>query len=187
MERANVKSLTNKIMIVALAGLLAIAGCSRSPVGDTNTSVEPQLLQRSASSSSVLMTPANLYCEQVISSEQGGRLELMDVILEIPPHAVPNDTTFSISIPDINVFYNEFGTDGLVFDEPVKVTMSYRDADLSMVDESTIRIGFYNEVTGQFDDVICSVDFVNKTVTGYLNHFSAYGLISDLIDRGSLR
>ena len=187
MERANFKRLSSKLMIVALAGLLAIAGCSQSPTGDTNLTVEPQLLQRSASSSSALLTTADLFCEQVISSEQGGRLELMDVILEIPPHAVPNDTTFSIFIPDINTFYNEFGTDGLVFDVPVKVTMSYRDADLSMVDESSIRIGFYNEATGQFDDVICTVNFENKTVTGYLNHFSAYGLISDLIGTGSLR
>lgn len=187
MERANFKSLTNKLMIVALASLLAIAGCSRSPLGDTNLTAEPQLLQRSATSSPVLMTPANLYCEQVISADQGGRLELMDVVLDIPPHAVPNDTLFSIFIPDINTFYNEFGTDGLVFDVPVKVTMSYRDADLSLVDESSIRIGFYDPATGQFDDVVCDVNFANKTVTGYLTHFSAYGLISDYVDTRSIR
>ena len=77
------------------------------------------------------------------------------------------------------MFFNEFGTHGLVFPKPVKVTMSYRDADLSGVNESTIRIVWYDERDGLFKDIDCTVDPVAKTVTGYLNHFSAYGLVSD--------
>ena len=66
-----------------------------------------------------------------------------------------------------------------MFDNPVEVTMSYRDADLSGIDESSIRIGWLNEVTGRFQSIDCEIDFDTKTVTGTLDHFSAYGLISD--------
>jgi hypothetical protein len=57
--------------------------------------------------------------------------------------------------------------------------MSYRGADLSGVDESSIRIGWWNEDDQQWVDMVCSLDRVNQTVTGQLNHFSAYALVSD--------
>ena len=119
--------------------------------------------------------------DQVISAETGGRLEFFDVIIEVPAGAIDNDTTFSILIPDLSVFYNEFGTNGLVFNVPVKVTMSYRDADLTGVVEESIRIAYFNNVTGEFEDIVCQLDTVNKVVKAELHHFSAYGLISDYV------
>jgi hypothetical protein len=160
--------------------LLMAVGCSETPLGVSSDGGEPQVLMRSADFvSTVSLSPAQLYVEQVVSAKEGGQLSLFDVVLDIPPGAVDNDTLFSIGIPDINVFYNEFGTSGLVFNEPVRVTMSYRSADLSGVNESTIRIGWYNPTSGRFENVICDVDFKNKVVTGEVDHFSAYALISD--------
>ena len=169
-----------KLASVFVLAVLLMAGCSRSPLDNTDEQQPPTLLQRSdAFKSSVQFSASDLYMEQVVSSSEGGRMELLDVILDIPAGAVKNDTVFSINIPDINVFYNEFGTHGLVFDKPVKVTMSYRDADLTGVNESSIRIAWLNEDTGQFEDMACEVDTVNKVITAELEHFSAYGLISD--------
>lgn len=160
--------------------LLMAVGCSETPLGVSSDNGEPQILMRSADFvSTVSLSPAQFYVEEVISAEKGGTLSLLDVFLEIPPGAIDNDTLFSINIPDLNVFYNEFGTSGLMFNKPVRVTMSYRSADLSGVDESTIRIGWYNPTNGKFQDVVCDVDFENKVVTGELQHFSAYALISD--------
>ncbi len=165
--------------VLLLAMLFTFVGCSENPVG-TDKIAEPQVLMRSADFiSTANFSTANYHADTVFVAEEGGVLQLLDVTLEVPPGAVPNDTLFSIDIPDLMVFYNEFGTSGLVFQKPVKVTMSYRTADLSGVDESTIRIGWYNVRTGSFQNVDCEIDFANKTVTGYLNHFSAYALISD--------
>ncbi len=174
------KSITVTVATIALAAIALFVGCSQAPTASNTETTQPQLLQRStASLNGAVMSSADLSVAETISAEEGGTLVLCDVVLEIPPHAVDNDTLFSIAIPDPAVFYNDFGTDGLVFNVPVRVTMSYRDADLSGVDESTIRIGWYDESTGQFEDMVCEVDYVNKTVTGELHHFSAYGLISD--------
>ncbi|MCH7947813.1 MAG: hypothetical protein IIC66_08460, partial [candidate division Zixibacteria bacterium] len=79
----------------------------------------------------------------------------------------------------LNVFYAEFGTDGLKFDNPVTVTFSYAGADMAGVDESSISLAWFNENLSRWLKIDCEVDIVNKTVTGQLKHFSAYGLISD--------
>ncbi len=180
MRNRHLNQLSFILAVIAIFALALVAGCSRSPLSTDNAPVEPKLLTRaSAPDGSPMFSPMPMYGEAVISSATGGELSLHDVTLSVPAGATPNDTLFSITIPDPNVFYNDFGTDGLVFDRPVKVTMSYRDADLTNVNESTIRIVWIDETSGQMQDVNCVVDRVNKTVTGYLNHFSAYGLISD--------
>jgi hypothetical protein len=169
-------ALAAAVMITTLA---MVVGCSDNPVAPQNQTSEPRLLTRATSSSSVALAPVNLYAEKVISSAEGGTLSLLDVTLTVPVGAVPNDTLFSIRIPDDEIFYNEFGTDGLVFGVPVTVTMSYRDADLSGIHETAIRIAWLDEDSNTWKDMPCVVDTVTKTVTGTLNHFSAYGLISD--------
>jgi hypothetical protein len=178
MSRSNNKHVGFFIVtLVAILGMI-VTGCSRSPLDSSTTADQPKLLQRSASSVS-LSPGAELYAEAVVSNATGGRLQLLDVTLEIPAGAVGNDTLFSIRIPDVSTFYNQFGTDGLVFNTPVSVTISYRDADLSGVNESSIRIAWLNPATGNYESMRCTVDKVAKTVTGNLNHFSAYALISD--------
>lgn len=164
---------------VLIATMAMVVGCSDNPVAPQNQASQPRLLTRAHASSSIALSPVNLYAEKVISSAEGGSLELLDVILNVPAGAVPNDTLFSIRIPDDEVFFNEFGTDGLVFDVPVTVTMSYRDADLSGIHENAIRIAWLDEDSNTWKDMPCVVDTVTKTVTGTLHHFSAYGLISD--------
>lgn len=166
--------------LTALTVLLAVFsmwGCSDLPVAPTAQN-GPHLLTRSASSS-VPMAAGVLYTDAEISSRTGGRLELYGVTLDVPPFAVAQDTLYSITIPDAGVFFCSFGTSGLVFNQPVKVTISFSDADLTAVDESTLRFAYLNEATGQWESLPCVVDHVNKVVVAYMQHFSAYGLISD--------
>ena len=164
-------------IMIAMA-LVALIGCSQSPTQPTTS--EPRLLTRaSAGSSGAALAPVNLYTEAIIPSSLGGTLSLLDVVLTVPAGAVKNDTLFSISIPDDELFYNEFGTNGLLFAVPVTVTMSYRNADLSGITESHIKLAWLDERTNAWKSMACVVDTVSKTVTGELYHFSAYGLISD--------
>jgi hypothetical protein len=171
-------------VLIFVAALL-VTGCSvQSPVGPnvepTPEPDQPHVLSRSAASVGFAQgSPINMYNEAMVSAKDGGRLQVFDVVLEIPAGALDVDTVYSINIPDISVFYNEFGTDGLVFKQPVTVTMSYRNADLSGVDESTIRIGWWDEEHGKWLSMDCELDRVNQVVVGKLYHFSAYALVSD--------
>jgi len=171
-------------VLIFVAALL-ITGCSvQSPVEPTAEPTlepsQPQVLSRSAALVGFAQgSPANYYNEAVVPAKEGGRLELLDVVLDIPAGALDVDTVYSINIPDISLFYNEFGTDGLVFKRPVTVTMSYRNADLSGIDESAIHIGWWDEERTRWVSMDCELDRVNQVVVGQLYHFSAYALVSD--------
>ncbi|MEE9443325.1 MAG: hypothetical protein V3V99_11740 [candidate division Zixibacteria bacterium] len=180
MKGFNLFNSVNKIgAIVILACLVMLfTACSNNPVAiDSSSSDGPRLLNRT-DEGVMFAKGLSLYTEKAISAKEGGRIELYDVALDIPPGAIDNDTLFSIDIPDAEIFYNEFGTHGLVFNKPVTVTMSYRDANLNGIDESTIRIVYINR-NGNFVEMDCEIDFERKIVVGQLYHFSAYGLISD--------
>lgn len=185
MNRSSLDRLTAFVGAAVIVAMIFVVGCSENPLGTPSEQPQPQILKRTTDYAAKILE-GDLYAEQTIPAKYGGRLTLFDVTLEIPPGAVKNDTIFSINIPDPKEFYNEFGTDGLVFSKPVTVIMSYRDADLSNVDESTIRIAWFNERTGAFEDMVCEIDFENKVVIGQLDHFSAYALISDYLGGGPI-
>ena len=177
------KTLTKSTLLLAVLaiGTLLMVGCSGNPVGEITS--EPTLLQRPILADGPeyarRIKEVTTYSEKIISSKWGGKLSVTGIVLSIPKRAVANDTLYSINLPDLNVFYAEFGTDGLKFDNPVTVTFSYAGADLAGVDESNISLASFNEKFSTWRRIDCVVDTKNKTVTGQLKHFSSYGLISD--------
>ena len=180
MNRFKTLTKSTPLLAVLAIGTFLMVGCSGNPVGEIAS--EPTLLQRFVSADGpeyARRIKVTTYAEAIILSRKGGDLSVTGVDLFIPMRAVANDTLYSINLPDLNVFYAEFGTDGLEFDNPVTVTFSYADADLSGVDESNISLAWFNENISRWLKIDCEVDIVNKTVTGQLKHFSAYGLISD--------
>ncbi|PKK84197.1 MAG: hypothetical protein CVT49_04310 [candidate division Zixibacteria bacterium HGW-Zixibacteria-1] len=165
--------------LLAALCFVGIMGCSQLPTANDEPVIadNPILLTRAASAAKILGDSA--YVETIISAQLGGVVSLIDVELSFPPGSLNNDTLISIAIPDLFVFENHFGTDGLVFNMPVKVVMSYRDADLTGIDETSIKMAWYNDSFDHWDIIDCEINFENKTVTAFVNHFSAYGLISD--------
>ncbi len=171
---------TNRLMTalfsIVIFIFVGLVGCSQCPTG-IDEQESAALLKRSLSAQKVLGDA--VYTEAVISASEGGTLILNDVELYFPPKALANDTLISIDIPDMSVFANNFGTNGLVFNVPVRVTMSYRDADLTGITETNIKMAWFNDRTGTWDIIDCKLDSVNKRVIANVYHFSAYGLISD--------
>ena len=166
------------IAVMAAVGL-GLVGCSQFPTKvdvEENQSDARLLTRRNISA---LPGSDPLYTETIMPAAEGGTITLIDVELYFPPNALDSDTLVYINIPNIMVFENHFGTDGLVFNQPVRVTMSYRDANLSGINESSISMAWFDERTDSWDQLDCALDTVNKTVTAYVSHFSAYALISD--------
>jgi len=109
----------------------------------------------------------------------GGVVSVLDVSLEVPPMALERNTQISIDIPDPNLFVYDFGPDGLQFQKPATITISYDYADLTNIDQSKIRLAWWDENAQQWIDQPCTIDPIAKKVIGPINHFSAYGLVSD--------
>lgn len=161
---------------LVLMALFSTIGCSKMPTANDDPATTT-LLKRNLSALKV--TDAVAHIDTVLNAAEGGVVTLLDVELDFPPKALPNDTLISIDIPDLAVFANDFGTNGLIFNVPVRVTMSYRDADLSGLDETTIKMAWYNPHSGNWDIIDCHINPLDMTVTAFVSHFSAYALITD--------
>ena len=73
-------------------------------------------------------------------------------------------------------FQAEFSPHGIQFNVPVRMELSYKDADLTGINEDDLRIYYLNEDTGIWEVIGDTVDKTNKVVIGYTNHFSRYGV-----------
>ena len=116
---------------------------------------------------------------RLVTNLFGGVISLVDMTLEIPAQALDRNTIITTEIPDPNFYVYEFGPDGLQFNIPATITISYDNADLNGIDESKIRLAWWDEANSVWVDMPCSVNQTDNIVTGQISHFSSYGLISD--------
>ena len=70
----------------------------------------------------------------------------------------------------------DFSPHGTTFNLPVRLELSYKDADLTGVNEDDLEIRYYDETTGQWEFIGNQVDKDKKVVVGYTDHFSRYAI-----------
>ena len=115
-----------------------------------------------------------------------GNDEIGDSELSVPAEAV-NDEDDGKKVKFIKVKINKIGEvsaelrpDGMTFKHPIMLTLSYKGADLTGVDENTLVILYLNEEIGVWEVVDGSVvDTKKQTVSAPLWHFSRYAVGSD--------
>lgn len=69
-----------------------------------------------------------------------------------------------------------FGPHGIQFNEPAEVELSYKMADLTGIDENSLKVFYFNETTQLWELIGGVVDTSKKKITVYLPHFSRYAL-----------
>jgi hypothetical protein len=80
-----------------------------------------------------------------------------------------------------------FGPAGTTFSPAVEITITYTDAEIVGMTESTLNVFLFNSTTMQYDTQvdagdIVSRDLVNNTITYKTTHFSTYGVGDGSID-----
>jgi len=109
-----------------------------------------------------------------------------NVSLTVPPGAVPATTTITVQAvadepADPNLVPGtlfEFGPDGLQFEEPVTLRLAYDPTAIpEQVDEAQLRI-FKRSGTGWLPTDNGSVDVATATVSGEIDSFSQYAVVS---------
>ena len=106
--------------------------------------------------------------------------------LDVPAESV-NDGDDDTAVHFIKMKVNKIGEvsailgpDGMTFKHPIMLTLSYKGADLTGVDENTLVILYLNEEIGVWEVVDGSVvDTKKQTVSAPLWHFSRYAVGSD--------
>lgn len=120
--------------------------------------------------------------EQFITASQGGEISFGKVRfgesrIIFQPYDLPEDLLISIEWGLGNFCEGIFGPHGTWFNQPVRVELSYKNADLTGINEEDLRIYYFNENTNIWEAVGGTVDTNNKIVIAYLEHFSRYAIV----------
>ena len=165
-----------KKVAAALIGLVGIgfvvSGCGEFDVPSSATNgVENIRLFRDTRA-----TLGPTCVEKVIKAKDGGTLTLNRHTIVIPPGALERDTRISISEPMPGYVLGDFGPDGIHFNKPVELSMTYQFIDLGGIQEDCLTIYWFNPETGTWFDLLAHVDKETQTVTLEVDHYSRYAL-----------
>ncbi len=116
--------------------------------------------------------------EQLITVANGGMLETGDdkygfSSVTFNPGDVSDDVVVKLEL-DTQNFAVEFSPHGITFNQPVRVRISYKDADLNGIDEDNLKIWYYNEAYDIWEFYGSIVNKEAKYVEGITRHFSKY-------------
>ncbi len=101
--------------------------------------------------------------------------------LKFPEDAInedeyPNGVVVAFYWESESLLQADFYPEGLTFDEPVFIRLSYKDAELEGVDEEDLGIYYYNPETGNWELISNQANTSGQYVEGYIDHFSRYAI-----------
>jgi len=121
--------------------------------------------------------------EKLITRKDGGQVEVGDKKhgksrLVFPAGAVSEDLLVRFEWESSGFLEGgaTFSPHGAVFLKPVEITLSYKDADLNGINESDLKIWYFNEEVGMWELIGDEVHMDKKYVKGYIEHFSRYAI-----------
>ncbi len=162
---------------LAVAVTVCTLACDPSPVG---IELPPPALQASrlqsqaTAGSLVRCTPLPYDSVTQAIGPEGGTLTVGIHKLVVPPLALTNTVNITAVAPSDTVNLVRFGPNGLVFQHPAFLVMSYANCKVRLIDSPRIA-----QVTDGLDllaYVLSLNDFLTKRVIGQLNHFSGYAM-----------
>lgn len=118
--------------------------------------------------------------QQLITVVYGGTIEVGDETTGISSITfnsgdVQQDVNVNFNW-DSNNFLVEFSPHGATFNFPVRVRLSYKDANLTGVNEDNLRIWYFNEQDNMWERCGGIVNKEGKYVETTTTHFSKYGV-----------
>lgn len=93
--------------------------------------------------------------------------------ISFPSDALTQDATAFITISPSDYVQVDYGPDGW-FNKDVTVTISYKNVDLTGINESSLTLAWYDETTGQWIEIGGTVDTKKKWITAKTKHFTQY-------------
>jgi hypothetical protein len=105
-------------------------------------------------------------------NRDGGALKSVSIKKMAEPPAAPADTSI------IGLVY-EFGPAGATFSPPITLTFHYDASGLPQgMDENKLVLATWDETSGKWVELQCSVDTTNHTISVSIEHLSIYTIIA---------
>jgi hypothetical protein len=167
--------LTVRRCLTLLGAAAVVLSCREpGPVGlyDASTALEGRVV--SSSGSLLRCRPLAYDSVTEVVGPAGATLRVSRHVLNIPGGAITKRVAITLVAPSDSVNRIRFAPEGLLFQKPVALTMSYANCDL---DGSNVRQVAYTTDSLAIVEYEPSVDdVVGKKVTGALSHFSGYAV-----------
>lgn len=158
--------------VTALEARLLTKPGGTDPAGGTTTASTITPVTRKTRSANGFGGTAS----KVMTSSSGGSLAYMGHSLEVPKYSFSEQQKeFYITDVSSNYIQANYGPNGW-FLIPIKVTISYADADLKRGEINRLTIAWYDETMKVWVDAGGIVDHVSQTITTYVWHFTQYTL-----------
>jgi len=137
-----------------------------------------------------VVTTAGEFTEEVTAASKDGKVELTidegTVGLTKKDRALSRLTVDKMEDPptppeDSNVIglTYDLGPDGATFDPPITLTFTYNPALMPAdVVEENLVIAVWNEGTGEWVNLVSTVDPVTNTITARVSHFTAFTVVA---------
>jgi hypothetical protein len=199
--KGNIKR-TVTLLLVITAAIFTLFGCeSGNPLapsatdgGLINQDIQPIFLKPN-----VLKLNKSFSVQQYISASKGGRIVVGDEDsgyseLIFSPGDLSRDTWITFNWDSEN-FSTDLQPHGLVFNGPVELNLSYKDANLSDINEDNLKIWYYHPIEltpsfsltstvssetitvyGVWELIGGTVEVSQKRVKTTIQHFSRYAI-----------
>ena len=121
--------------------------------------------------------------EQYVTASGGGTVLLGDeqygyCSLDFMPGSLNENTTISFRW-DSQSFMAELTPHGIYFNNPVKLTLSFKNGEVSTQEAGALRVWYYNEPETNWELIGGEVDLEGQQVETYISHFSKYALAGE--------
>jgi hypothetical protein len=173
-DRMSVRRAPIPLTLLVGATVVALSCREPGPASPNDAGTGPQA--RVAPSSGGLLRCRPLAYDSVTEmvGPAGGVLRVSRHVLNIPGGAITRRVAITLVAPSDSVNRIRFEPEGLLFQKPVTLTMSYANCDL---DGSKVRRVAYTTDALVIVEYEPSVDdVVGKKVIGALSHFSGYAV-----------
>ena len=164
----------SKLIITSV--LLILVSCENNdPISSAPSESKVTILKTNQASMSKLYS-VNKWIDQ-----NGGTISIGDEdfgysFLDFPANALSDSLNISFSWETSGLLQATFAPHGTQFDQPVNISLSYKNADLAGVNPQDLRIYYYHEEIDTYELVESQVNLQNETVDGVIHHFSRYAV-----------
>ena len=176
MLRSNLRLIRNLGLFILPLILLIQSGCDQQLPAEPTRSGNVTILKSFSS-------PAlhKGFKNEVLIDDDGGSIWVGEITtgysgLVFPEKALDDDTWIAIVWMSESLLQMDCYPSGERFDEPVYIQLSYKDADITGIDEDDLAIYWYDPVTEGWEFIGDNVNTSDKYVSGYINHFSRYAI-----------
>jgi len=175
-------------LAMAVAAISFVSGCSDSPmvVEPSSSSSSPVLIVQRPARGKITAADQWIEGSKLMRNDRPDTLRVGNDQIGYsyfiaPANALPQKWVIvTMRVSTTGPVLVEFGPEGLRFNRPTKVVLSYRGADLSKVNESSLRVYYNNEKIKAWELMPGgSSDHATMTVRASLEHFSQYAVGSE--------